>query len=174
MKFCFKLTNRPGATGSRVLPGRSCTVMAVFVFVVGAASISGCGENEVERAVVEHPWINPPREQDKDAVTLPDYVVHRVHADVLAEAIAELEIESYIQLSPGLASHYVQSDLRVPQEFRPFLVRALDGGSAEITVIQSLQGLWMKSVADPGVAPVMAPLVVLLDPTPEEIFVTVE
>jgi hypothetical protein len=139
------------------------------------ALLAACGEESGGAAAVAaaDPWINPPREPDPKAVILPPFLVYRVDARVLDEALAELGEQDYVQLSPSLASHFVQQDVVVPMEMRPFLIRALDLDGAEITVVQSLQGLWARTIGGNG-SPRRQPLVVMVDPTPVEIFVTVE
>ena len=150
----------------------ACALPLVFV-----ALLAGCGEQApvagTATATATHPWINPPRERDPKAVTLPPFLVYRVDPKVIAEANAELAEQGYVQLSPNLASHYVQQEVVVPMEMRPFLIRALDVDGAEITVVQSLQGLWTRTIGGVGAAR-QQPLVVMVDPTPVEIFVTVE
>lgn len=127
----------------------------------------------VAAATPAHPWLNPPRVTDPKAVQLPPYLVFRVAAAARDEALAELEREPYIQISPAMAIHYAGQDLTVPMEMRPFLVRALGAEEDAIDVVQSLQGLWLRA-RSAGATPREQPLVVLLDPTPQEIFVTVE
>lgn len=158
---------------------RQCGAWAwtsVFVLIL-VGLVAGCGEQSpVAGAAVTtaaHPWVNPPREIDPKAVTLPPFLVYRVDARVIAEAEAELVEQGYVQLSPNLASHFLQQEVVVPMEMRPFLIRALDVDGAEITVVQSLQGLWARTIGGVGAAR-QQPLVVMVDPTPVEIFVTVE
>ncbi len=139
------------------------------------AALAACDEQApvAGTATATHPWINPPRVSDPKAVTLPPFLVYRVDPKVIAEAGSELAEQGYVQLSPNLASHYVQHEVVVPMEMRPFLIRALDVDGAEITVIQSLQGLWARTIGGVGAAR-QQPLVVMVDPTPVEIFVTIE
>lgn len=137
--------------------------------------LGACGESGGPQAVAaSHPWIHPPTVEDKKAVNLPPFLVYRVHAEVLSESIAELENEPYVQISPAMASHFTKSDVHVPAEMRPFLIRALVGGETDITVVQSMQGLWVKATGSDVTQPVQQPLVVLIDPTPIDIFVTLE
>ena len=136
---------------------------------------SACGKSGSPQTVAaSHPWLHPPTVEDKKAVNLPPFLVYRVHAELLSESIAELEKEPYIQISPAMAAHFTKSDLRVPAEMRPFLIRGLVGGETDITVVQSMQGLWVKAVGSDVARPVQQPLVVLIDPTPIDIFVTLE
>lgn len=138
-------------------------------------ALAGCSKSmDAQQAAVNHPWIHPPTVEDPKAVHLPPFLVYRVHPDVLKEAIAELEREPYIQISPSMASHYTKSDVRVPAEMRPFLIRGLVGGATDITVVQSMQGLWVKAQGSDIAHPTQQPLVVLIDPTPIDIFVTLE
>jgi hypothetical protein len=97
-----------------------------------------------------------------------------VPAEARAEAIAELEHEPYIQISPSMATHYTRAEVRVPAEMRPFLIRGLDAGGSKIEVVQSMLGLWIKVIGGAGKAVTAQPLVVLIDPTPVHIFVTLE
>lgn len=137
--------------------------------------LNACGEQPgVQHVVVSHPWINPPTVEDKKAVTLPPFLVYRVHPELLKEAIAELEKEPYMQISPSMAAHYTKSDVHVPAEMRPFLIRGLIGGQTDITVVQSMQGLWVKALGSDVAHATQQPLVVLVDPTPIDIFVTLE
>lgn len=135
--------------------------------------LSACSqEHAAESAAANHPWIHPPTVEDKNAVNLPPFLVYRVHPDALKETLAELEKEPYMQISPSMASHYTKSDVHVPAEMRPFLIRGLVGGQTDITVVQSMQGLWVKATGSDVAHPAQQPLVVLVDPTPIDIFVT--
>ena len=137
------------------------------------ALVSACdGGKQV--ATAQHPWINPPTTVDEKAVALPAWLIYRVHPQVLQEAVAELETEPYLQISPSMAAHYTQSEVRVPAEMRPFLVRGLAADNAQSTVIQSMLGLWIRVVGGDPAKLTYQPLVVLVDPTPVEIYVTVE
>lgn len=138
------------------------------------ALTAACGDSGKQVAAVAHPWINPPQQVDDKAVILSPWLIYRVHPKVLEEAVTELKTEPYIQISPSMAAHYTQSDVRVPAEMRPFLVRGLDAGNSEITVVQSMLGLWVKAVGGDATKISYQPLVVLIDPTPVEIYVTVE
>ena len=143
--------------------------------LMAAALLVGCGQRHGAQTVTaSDPWIHPPTVEDKKAVTLPPFLVYRVHADMLKETVAELAKEPYIQISPAIASRYTKSDVHVPMEMRPFLIRGLTGGETDIKVVQSLQGLWVKAVGSDVAHPVQQPLVVLVDPTPIDIFVTLE
>ena len=64
---------------------------------------------------------------------------------MLKEAVAELAKEPYVQISPAIAARYTKTDAHVPMEMRPFLIRGLTGGQTDITVVQSMQGLWVKA-----------------------------
>lgn len=157
---------RGSAVGGVV--SRTLSLAALLVLVA-------CGEAETPVAALPgHPWLNPPRVVDPQSVTLPAWLFYRVDPKVIPEAVAELEREAYVQISPSMARHYAQSDVTVPMEMRPFLVRALDAGHSEISVVQSMQGLWTRAIGGDGTAPHAQPLVVLVDPTPVDIFVTVE
>ena len=146
--------------------------LAVLLFSI---LLPGCGESTPpSAAIVSHPWINPPREVDEKAVDLPPFLIYRVDPKAMSDAIAELDREAYIQISPSMAEHYTGQAVTVPMEMRPFLIRALDTGNSEIKVVQSLQGLWTRTIGGDGSEPVKQPLVVLVDPTPVDIFVTVE
>ena len=134
---------------------------------------AGCSEPSNEATVSAHPWVKAPVAGDDRAVTLPAWLIYPVDAARLDEAVRELAAEPYIQLSPGLARHYTGTEVRVPAEMRPFLVRAVAAPDATVTVIQSMAGLWMRA-ARTGQVATAAPRVVLLDPTPREIFITVE
>ena len=152
---------------------------AARVMLVGLLSVglSGCGDGSgkpTALAGVTHPWINPPHSVDPKAVVLSPFLVYRVHPDAMKEALTELEHEPYIQISPNMAAHYTKADVRVPAEMRPFLIRGLDTGSSEISVVQSMLGLWVKVVGGDHAHLDYQPLVVLIDPTPTEIYVTVE
>ena len=135
--------------------------------------LAACGGAD-KPVAIEHPWIHPPEVLDPKAVTLPPFLVYRVDPSALAEIRAELAKEPYIQISPAMASHYVKSDVTVPAEMRPFLIRGLDTGSSRISVVQSMQGLWVKVVGGDLKRLDYQPLVVLVDPTPGDIYVTVE
>ena len=154
---------------------RLITNVPTVSMLVLALLLGACGESAGPQAVAaSHPWIHPPTVEDNKAVNLPPFLVYRVHAEVLAESIAELENEPYVQISPAMASHFTKSDVHVPAEMRPFLIRALVGGETDITVVQSMQGLWVKATGSNVAQPVQQPLVVLIDPTPIDIFVTLE
>lgn len=162
-------------TGNIQFFGRYASASALtLVALCGALLINGCSEQEAEQVAASHAWLNVPQTIDDKAVTLPPFLIHRVAESVLAEALSELESESYVQISPAVASHYAQREVRVPMEMRPFLIRAIKAGDGEITVIQTLTGLWAKTHAAPGTNLEFGPLVVFVDPTPTEIFVTVE
>lgn len=155
--------------------GRAAINAALTAMLLLSALLAGCGENTPpSAAIVSHPWINPPREVDDKAVVLPPFLIYRVDPKAMSEAIAELDREAYIQISPSMAEHYTGQAVTVPMEMRPFLVRALDTGNSEIKVVQSLQGLWTRTIGGEGSEPAKQPLVVLIDPTPVDIFVTVE
>lgn len=155
-------------------PGRRLRV-ALLGLLAGSALLAGCEQASGPQSVtVNHPWLHPPTVEDKKAITLPAFLVYRVHPRALKEALAELGNEPYIQLSPAMASHYTNTDVRVPAEMRPFLIRGLSGGQTDITVVQSMQGLWVKAVGGDVAHPNAQPLVVLVDPTPLDIFVTLE
>lgn len=148
--------------------------LTIFLALL-AALLGGCGPQQGARSVTaSDPWIHPPTVEDKKAVTLPPFLVYRVHPDLLKEAVAELAKEPYIQISPAIASRYIKSDVQVPMEMRPFLIRGLTGGQTDITVVQSMQGLWVKATGSDVAHPVQQPLVVMVDPTPIDIFVTLE
>ncbi len=148
------------------------TTMSLLVLLL---LLAGCGQPHAPQTVVaSHPWIHPPTVEDNKAVHLPPFLVYRVHPELLKEAIAELDKEPYIQISPAVASHYTKTDVRVPAEMRPFLIRGLVGGQTDITVVQSMQGLWVKASGSDVAHPTQQPLVVLIDPTPIDIFVTLE
>lgn len=148
---------------------------ALVVLVVASAWLAGCDKaSGPQTMVASHPWIHPPTVEDKKAITLPPFLVYRVQPDTLKEAIAALDKEPYIQLSPAMAAYFTKTDLRVPAEMRPFLIRGLVGGQTDITVVQSMQGLWVKAVGGDVAHPTQQPLVVLVDPTPIDIFVTLE
>ena len=137
--------------------------------------LTGCGPSNAPQIVAAtHPWIHPPTVEDKKSINLPPFLVYRVHPELLKEALTELEREPYIQISPAMASHYTKVDVRVPAEMRPFLIRGLVGGETDITVVQSMQGLWVKATGSDAANPVQQPLVVLVDPTPIDIFVTLD
>jgi hypothetical protein len=145
------------------------------VLMLGAALAgAACDDGGRSGQAPAHPWIRPPEPPDPEAVTLSPYLIHRVAPAALAEAVAALADEPYIQLSPGMASHYTGRELRVPVEMRPFLVRGLDAGGSEIVVLQSALGLWVRAIGADGGAVRPQPLVIMSDPTPVEIHVTVE
>ena len=148
--------------------------MSARVLAIGLFALLGACDSDKQVATAQHPWINPPTQVDEKAVALPAWLIYRVHPKVLDEAVAELETEPYIQISPSMAAHYTQSEVRVPAEMRPFLVRGLDAGNSEITVIQSMLGLWVRVTGGDPAKLSYQPLVVLVDPTPVEIYVTVE
>ncbi len=149
--------------------------IALLGLLLGSALVAGCDQGSgPQRVTVSHPWLHPPTVEDKKAITLPPFLVYHVAPAALKEALAELEKEPYIQLSPAMASHYTNTDVRVPAEMRPFLIRGLSGGQTEISVVQSMQGLWVKAVGSDVAHPTAQPVVVLVDPTPIDIFVTLE
>ena len=140
-----------------------------------AGSLAACGGDAGPAEVVaNHPWIHAPTAEDQGAVVLPPFLVYRVSAERRAEAVQELAQEPYVQISPGMASHFTGSQVQVPAEMRPFLIRGLTAGKSEITVVQSLHGLWVKVTGSDLAHLEQQPLVVLVDPTPSDIFVTVE
>ncbi|MBK6658374.1 MAG: hypothetical protein IPG43_09640 [Proteobacteria bacterium] len=150
--------------------------MRLMTFLLALATLLvGCGApHDTPTVTVSDAWIHPPTVEDPKAVKLPPFLVYRVHADMLKETATELAKEPYIQISPAIASRYTKSDVHVPMEMRPFLIRGLVGGATDITVVQSMQGLWVKAVGSDVAHPVRQPLVVLVDPTPIDIFVTLE
>ena len=143
--------------------------------LVLALLLTACSQEQGAAAVAaKHAWIHPPTVVDSKSVNLPPFLVYRVHPEMIKDAVAELEKEPYIQLSPSMASNFTKTEVHVPAEMRPFLIRGLVGGETEITVVQSMQGLWVKAQgSDPG-HPAQQPLVVLIDPTPIDIFVTLD
>ena len=155
---------------------RRLVTVFMGMLLVGLTACGGGDHPGVSRAVsgVNHPWIKAPTAVDPKAVTLAPFLVYRVHAELLKEAINELKTEPYIQISPSMAAYYTKADVRVPAEMRPFLIRGLDTGSSEISVIQSMAGLWVKTVGGDLSHLDYQPLVVLIDPTPIDIYLTVE
>jgi hypothetical protein len=153
---------------------RRSGIIAPLLVAASALLLASCAEPDAPDVSAKHPWINPPTVVDDKAVTLPAWLIYRVPEAVRAEAITALEVEAYIQISPGMASHYTQEDVRVPPTMRPFLIRALTAGESEITVIQSMTGLWTQTRGKADAQLEYSPLVVLIDPTPRDIFVTVE
>ena len=148
---------------------------ALCGLLLASALLAGCEQGSgPSRKTATHPWLHPPTVEDKKALTLPAFLVYRVHAGALEEALAELETEPYIQLSPAMASHYTNTDVRVPAEMRPFLIRGITGGQTDISVVQSMQGLWVKATGSDIAHPSAQPVVVLVDPTPMDIFVTLD
>ena len=149
--------------------------IALMGLLMGSALLTGCDQGRgPQRVTAAHPWLHPPTVEDKKAITLPPFLVYRVAPGALKEALVELGKEPYIQLSPAMASHYTNTDVRVPAEMRPFLIRGLSGGKTATAVVQSMQGLWVKAVGSDIAHPAEQPLVVLVDPTPLDIFVTLE
>ena len=159
----------------RELPAGTRTVRA------GAAALAllalvACGEPGDAGSAPVHPWVTAAPPVDEAAVVLPAWLVHPLAPGRRAEAVAELADEPYVQISPGMASHYVGREVGVPAEMRPFLVRAVApvGALAELAVVQSRNGLWARVRAPAAGALEAAPVVVLVDPTPRDIFVTLE
>lgn len=148
--------------------GRRALLPVLVLSLLGA-----CSEPDGS-AAAQHPWYRAPHNLGEDVIRIVPWMVHPVRAEVLDEARAELAEVSYVQVSPGMASHYAGQEVRVPAEARPFLVRALDAGGSEIEVLQSASSLWVRAVGGEGGPIVEQPIVVLLDPTPVGIFVTVE
>ena len=146
---------------------------AEVLLVLGLVFLLGCAPQPEESLVENHAWHRPPHNFGEAAVMLAPWLVYPVHPTVREEAIEVLEDVSYIQLSPSMASHYSQSDIRPTPQLRPFLVRALDGGNSEFSVRQSALALWVDASAGDGDTITPQPVVVLLDPTPVGIFVTV-
>ncbi|MEQ8232181.1 MAG: hypothetical protein RLW61_14305 [Gammaproteobacteria bacterium] len=141
--------------------------------VVTVLLVAGCGD-ETPPPRATHPWLTAAPPADDGAITLPAWLVHPLALARRAEAADELGDEPYVQISPGSASHYAGREIGVPAELRPFLVRAVapPGAAAEVGVVQRRDGLWVRVRG----APVLeaAPLVVLLDPTPQAIYLTVD
>lgn len=136
---------------------------------------AGCGDGAAPPPRATHPWVTAAPPADDGAVTLPAWLIHPLAPARRAEAVAELRDEPYVQISPGSASHYAGREVGVPAELRPFLVRALapPGAPGEVGVIQRRDGLWVRVRA--GEQPLEpAPIVVLLDPTPLVVHLTVE
>ncbi|MEQ8662906.1 MAG: hypothetical protein RLW62_18995 [Gammaproteobacteria bacterium] len=138
--------------------------------------LAACGDTAPPAARAAHPWLTAPPPADDGAVTLPAWLVHPLALERRAEAVAELGAEPYVQISPGSASHYAGSAVGVPAEMRPFLIRALAPPAAPATldVVQSRHGLWVRVRAGAGEPLEAAPLVVLVDPTPQTVHVTVD
>lgn len=139
-------------------------------------ALGACGEQDQAGTAPAHPWVTAPPPADEAAVELPGWLVHPLAPARRAEAVAELADEPYVQVSPGTASHYVDREVGVPAEMRPFLIRAVApaGAQAELAVVQSRNGLWVRVRAPATGALEAAPVVVLVDPTPRDIFVTLE
>ncbi|MEX2482783.1 MAG: hypothetical protein WD928_18155 [Gammaproteobacteria bacterium] len=138
-------------------------------------ALAGCGDADVAPVADNaETWLHAPQATDRAAVELPAWLVYPVAEPVLDEAIAELAGEPYVQLSPHMASRYAGQEVRVPAEMRPFLVRAVAPPGATVTVVQSNTGLWLRARGGDTTRAHRAPRVVLVDPTPVEIFVTVE
>lgn len=153
---------------------RDGTIIASLLVAACALLMASCAEPDAPNSSAKHPWINPPMVVDDKAVTLAAWLIYRVPETIRAEAVSALEAEPYIQISPGMAAHYTQEDVRVPPTMRPFLIRALAAGDGEVTVIQSMTGLWAKTRGKANAELDYGPLVVLIDPTPRDIYVTVE
>ncbi len=153
---------------------KRAVAVSARVLVCGAwLALAACDGGSGARLGPQHPWISPPRGDDDKAVTLPAWLTYRVAGSVLDEAVAMLADEPWIQMSPAMANHFAGVEVRVPAEMRPFLVRGVAPPGAEFSVVQSMSGLWVRAAGGEG-ALQHAPLVVLVDPTPREIFVTVE
>lgn len=152
-------------------PRGATTLLAAVL----AGLLTACGGDAGPAEVAaSHPWLHAPAAEDPGAVVLPPFLVYRVSAEHRAEAVQELAQEPYVQISPGMASHFTGSQVQVPAEMRPFLIRGLIAGKSEITVVQSVHGLWVKVTGSNLAHLEQQPLVVLVDPTPNDIFVTVE
>lgn len=154
---------------SQRLRERSCAALLAF-----AGLLTACGGETPEGTADHHPWYRAPHNPEAHEVTIAPWMVHPVRAEAVEEARAELAEISYVQVSPGMASHYAGQEVRVPPEARPFLVRALDAGGSALEVRQSATSLWVRATGGTGEKIVEQPIVVLLDPTPIGIFVTVE
>ncbi|MGE0486940.1 MAG: hypothetical protein AB7Q81_22510 [Gammaproteobacteria bacterium] len=144
-------------------------VGAVLMYVL----VTGCG-GEAPPIPPDHPWLTAAPAPDPKAEVLPAWVVYPVADDARAEALTELAAEPYIQISPGMASHYAGQDVRIPAAMRPFLVRAVAAPGAAVEVEQLQTGLWLRTLGGDPEQLDAAPRVVLLDPTPRAIFVTAE
>lgn len=144
-----------------------------FLLVLSALLLA-CGDGGASIETAEHPWLNPPPAPIEGAVDAPPWSVFPVADTALAEAVSELETEPYIQISPGMASHFAGQEVRVPAEMRPFLVRGLMPPGARLSVVQFAGGLWLKASGGEPAAAVASPRVVLVDPTPRDIFITLE
>ncbi len=143
------------------------------LLALGLVFSLSCTPQPEEPFSVDHRWFRAPHNFGEDSVLLAPWLVYPVHPDAREEAIADLEDVSYIQLSPKAASHYAQSDIRPTPQLRPFLVRALGGDNSEFSLRQSASALWVDATPGDGDAITPQPVVVLLDPTPVGIFVTV-
>ena len=154
----------------RCVKDRASRVSSVLVILF----LSACAPGPQGPVASEHPWYRAPHQFGEDSIALAPWQVYPVEPAVVDEAIAELENVSYVQISPAIASRYAQREMRLPPVVRPFLVRALDAGNSEFTVMQSASALWVRASAGDGSSLRRQPLVVLLDPTPVGIFVTVD
>lgn len=143
------------------------TAVALVLVLLGA-----CSDGAPQSPARAHPWLTAAPPSTDNMVMLAPFLVYRVEGERRAEAAAELEVQPYLQLSPGTARHFAGQELRVPAEMRPFLVRAVAAPDAAVSVQQLPLGLWMRSAASDAVQ--AQPLVVLLDPTPRDIFVTLD
>lgn len=169
------MNKRAGNGQSWQRAARGASRILIGALLLGVAACGGGTDSTGKSgAGVSHPWIKPPHDIDAKAVTLAPFLVYRVHPERVQEAVDDLKNEPYIQISPSMAARYTKADVRVPAEMRPFLIRGLDTGSSEITVIQSMLGLWVKVVGGDLSHLSFQPLVVLVDPTPTDIYVTVE
>lgn len=142
--------------------------MLVSCLLLGACSVS-----DNDGAALGHAWLKEPVGFEEKTVILPPFLVYRVAEPALAETVELLASEPYIQISPSMAVHYTGQEVRVPAEMRPFLIRGLAAGG-ELEVVQAAAGLWVRITGAEPASIKQQPLVVLIDPTPGDIFVTVE
>ena len=137
------------------------------------ALLAGCDSASVNEQEYSHPWLKPRPVTEEKSLALPPFLIYRVTDAVRAETIELLQTEPYIQISPSMASHYTGQEVRVPAEMRPFLIRGVDAGG-ELAIIQSASGLWVRAAASGTSTITHQPLVVLLDPTPIDIYISVD
>lgn len=149
------------------------TWLAGAVVCLVMTYLLGCGIESGQKIAESHEWYRPPQNAQNDMAIVAGELVFPVHSAALEEAILDLEPVASIQLSPRSVAYYVQRDIPIKLGLRPFLVRAFGRNGSRFTVRQSPSALWIDASGGDGQVK-SQPLVILVDPTPINVFVTMD
>ena len=144
----------------------------ILALLLAAGGVSGCAERVPE--AVRDGWHHAPDAAPGEYLELPPFVIFPVREGAVAEAEKELDAYEFIQISPAMADHFSGQEIGIPTTLRPFLFRGLSDERAHFKVRQSPTSLWIVGSGDQSGNIQRRPVVVLIDPQPQELFVTVE